>query len=130
MVNRRIIGYRAHPVFKTLMQEIYECGHVRSAPADELELAEGQLRRCTKCVKGMPADVNFAEPQKRVRKEEGESPLLERLCKLLKTHLDETELARRKMSGDYPEIDAAIVEAYSALREAGFAATSFKLADR
>lgn len=130
MTDRRIIGYRPHPVFRTLMQEIYECGHVRSSPIEELELAEGQMRRCIKCVKGMPTDVSFTETSTRIPARNAETPLVERLCRVLAVHLRETERARAKTPGDYAETDAAIVEAHGALRQAGFGYEVFKPGQR
>ena len=130
MADRRIIGYRTHPVFRTLMQEIYECGHVRSAPAEELELAEGQQRRCIKCVKGMPADVSFGETRQRLPEKNNETPLVERLCSVLTKHLQETELNRRKIRGELPDLDAAIIEAHNVLKQAGFPGTCLKYEDR
>lgn len=119
MVDRLIVGYRPHPAFKTLTQEIYECGHVHSAPTEQIEFAPGKRRRCIKCIKGMPADLRLSElPGMSIP--ETETPLLQRLATSLAYHLAETEKVRRSMPGNMPEIDSAIFEAHTALSRAGF----------
>ncbi len=119
MTQRRILGYRPHPAFKTLTQEIYECGHVRSAPTRELEHAQGQRRRCIKCTRGMPPDLS-PEEMALLRPVQNDAPLLVRLCRVLAFHLNETETMRRQHGGELPEVDAAILEAHEALRQAGY----------
>lgn len=119
MTLRKILGYRAHPVFKTLTQEIYECGHLRSAPEGETPTGIGTYRRCIKCVKGMPAEVELPEAGL-VPLGNQEKPLVERMCMALMFHLRESEKARRQMRDDLPELDEAIIEAHKALDAAGF----------
>ncbi len=126
MVERRIVGYRQHPAFKTLTQEIFECGHVRSAPTAEIEFAQGQKRRCIKCNKGMPSDLR-AQELPSVNVPDVETPLLQRLCNSLAFHLAETESVRRQLEGDMPELDAAIIDAHKALSRSGFKVNRFKV---
>ncbi len=119
MTLRKILGYRPHPAFNTLTQEIYECGHVRSTPAGETPTGIGTYRRCSKCVKGMPPEVDLPEVEL-APLADADKPLIERMCMALMFHLRESEKARRKMAGDMPELDEAIIEAHKALDAAGF----------
>ncbi|HEB58183.1 MAG TPA: hypothetical protein ENJ01_03085 [Gammaproteobacteria bacterium] len=119
MTLRKLLGYRPHPAFQTLTQEIYECGHVRSTAEGETPTAIGTYRRCIKCVKGMPAEVALPEADL-VPLGDEEKPLVERMCMALMFHLRESEKTRRQMRGDMPELDEAIIEAHKALEAAGF----------
>lgn len=90
MVQRKVVGYRPHPGFETLIQEVYECGHVRSVSLVDASNALASTRHCPKCVKGMTPEVAPDELQAVNGSTLSAHPLVMRLCQALDCHLQHT----------------------------------------
>jgi hypothetical protein len=132
MEERLIVGYRSHPESRSLVQEIFECGHAYSIKREDANMAVAASKACFKCMVGMPPDLSPEEQKAATGKTRGKEPLLARLCKSLAFHLATVESARKSVGGDMPDVDTEIARAHKLLVEAGFAqaATSPQAASR
>ncbi|UCE90471.1 MAG: hypothetical protein JSW10_06585 [Pseudomonadota bacterium] len=120
MEERLIVGYRPHPHSRSLIQEIFECGHAYSIKREEATVALAQSKACFKCMVGMPPDLSPEEQKTATGMARGKEPLLARLCKSLAFHLATVEAARKSVGGEMPDVDLEIERAHVLLTEAGF----------
>jgi hypothetical protein len=115
----RIVGFRAHPEFATLIQTVYECGHAYSSQLARFALPETDEIRCAKCMTGMPPDLSGREFRETCNRKLFDHPLLGSLAKALLFHMNQSE-KRLYMEGDSnPEMEEAIAEARSVLEAVG-----------
>lgn len=125
MEKTRIIGYRAHPEFSSLVQSIYECGHAFSTPLAEFRLAGPQEKRCTKCVTGAPADISPSELSQICSQTPASHPLIGRLASALFYHLSMTEKRQYLEQEARPDLDEAVSEARLLLEQVGYQEPGF-----
>lgn len=120
MEERLIVGYRPHPDSRSLVQEIFECGHAYSIKREDASMGVAASKACFKCMVGMPADLTAEEQKAATGKTRGKEPLLARLCNSLAFHLATVEAARKSVGGNMPDVDTEIARAHKLLVEAGF----------
>lgn len=125
MEKTRIIGYRAHPEFSSLVQTVYECGHAYSTPLEEFRLAGPREKRCTKCVTGAPADIPHSELSRICHQTPVDHPLIGRLASALFYHLSLSEKRQYLEQEARPDLDEAISEARRLLEQVGFGGDGF-----
>ncbi|UCE89229.1 MAG: hypothetical protein JSW10_13250 [Pseudomonadota bacterium] len=120
MVQRKVVGYRSHPGFETLIQEVYECGHVRSIPLVDVEDALATARHCPKCVKGMTPEVAPDELQAVNGSTLSAHPLIMRLCRALDCHLQHTLTRHGTLPKPGADLMRATSDAYQMLVQLGY----------
>ena len=119
MEMARIVGFRAHPEFSTLIQTVYECGHVYSQELRRFVIPKETQIRCAKCLTGMPAEVSGEEFAAVCHHDLLEHPLIGRLVRSLLFHVGHSEKRHYLGEGRHEELAAAIDEARSLLEEIG-----------
>ena len=119
-MQRKVVGFRAHPGFETLVQEVYECGHVRSVPLVEAEDALATTRHCPKCVKGMTPEVALDELQAVNGSTLSAHPLIMRLCRALDCHLQHTLASHGILPDPSADLMRATSDAYQVLAQLGY----------
>ncbi|UCE90472.1 MAG: hypothetical protein JSW10_06590 [Pseudomonadota bacterium] len=118
--SRQLVGYRPHPVFRTLVQEIYECGHAMSVRRRVLVDSYRTAKRCVKCAQQLPPDIEAVELAVFTGRSLEGRGTLKRLYDTLAFHIGLTELAlANKELKESTQLDAEVREAYAALAVAG-----------
>ena len=120
MEKTRIIGYRAHPEFSSLVQTVYECGHAYSTTLHEFRIAGPQEKRCAKCVTGAPADISHGELSRICHQTPADHPLIGRLAAALSYRLGMSEKRQYLDQEARPDLEEAIGEARRLLEEVGY----------
>ena len=119
MEKAHIVGFRAHPDFTTLIQTVYECGHVYSQELQKFVIPANSEVRCTKCLTGVPADITGEEFATVCHQDLMEHPVIGRLAKALLVHLGMSEKRQYLDQGHGGGLDTAIEEARGLLEEMG-----------
>ncbi len=120
MTLRKLIAHRVHPSYKSLAQEIYECGHTKSVKPQELGEINVTQSRCVKCIKGMAVEIPLSDLSKMRGTDMSKMLIIERLYQCLDYHLTVTEKSRGSLRGNLTSVDSAIKDAHNVLRDAGF----------
>lgn len=119
MRTSRIAGFRPHPEFATLIQTVYECGHAYSSQLSRFQIPEDDAIRCVKCVTGMPPDVEGEEFARVCNQGLADHPVIGRLARALRYHMNLTEKRCLMEDGTRPEVEEAIYEARAVLEALG-----------
>ncbi|VAW98871.1 hypothetical protein MNBD_GAMMA22-1352 [hydrothermal vent metagenome] len=120
MTLRKLVAHRAHPTYKSLAQEIYECGHTKSVKPQELGVINETENRCVKCIKGMAIEVSSSDIKTIQATDTSKMQIIERLYQCLNYHLTVTEKSRGSLQGNLASVDLAIKDAHNVLKDAGF----------
>lgn len=118
--SRNLVGYRPHPVFRTLVQEVYECGHAMSIRLNMLADSYRATKRCVKCSQHLPPDIDAVELAALTGRSSDGRGTLERLYDTLAFHLARTEsaLAAGEIASS-AQRETEVRDAYAALASAG-----------
>ena len=119
MEKAHIVGFRAHPDFTTLIQTVYECGHVYSQELSRFNMPHDTDIRCTKCLTGVPAEVTGDEFTAVCHQSLLDHPMIRRLARSLLFHFNLSEKRQYLDQERRQELEFAIEEARHLLEEIG-----------
>ncbi len=115
----KLVGFRAHPEFATLIQTVYECGHAYSSQLARFTAPTTTEIRCAKCVTGMPADLRGRGFREVCNLKLVDHPLIGKLAKALLFHMNFTEKRLYMRGQTDPAVEDAIKEARDVLEAVG-----------